>query len=342
MKRLLALTLALLLLFSACTLSIPDPVPVDSPDFEIRFLDVGQADAALIRSDGETMLIDGGNREDGSLIAAVLKRLGITTLDYVVCSHAHEDHVGGLSAAFHVAAVETVLIPVTEYDSTVFSNFINAAQNSEILVPSPGDTFPLGQATVTVLGPVADYEEPNDTSLVLKVTLGETSFLFTGDMERTAEADLLDTWSDSALNATVLKVGHHGSDTSTSYPFLRAVNPTYGIISVGKGNSYGHPCDEILSRLRDANVTLYRTDLQGDIIVTSDGSDVFFQTDRNTAANANPTASVQAKEYIGNKKSKTFHLPTCASLPTEKNRVSFSTRDAALDAGFTPCKNCDA
>lgn len=243
-----------------------------NPDFRIQFIDVGQADAALVFCEGETMLIDGGNAGDGDTIYTVLKNHGLTSLDYVVCTHAHEDHVGGLSAALTACTAETVLCPVESYDSQAFRNFAERA--GEITVPAAGDSFNLGGAMVEILSCRPNAEETNDSSIVLKIVYGETSFLFTGDAEYETESLMLEAGCD--LSATVLKVGHHGSSSSTSYRFLNAVMPQYAVISVGKDNSYGHPHDEVLSRLRDADVTVLRTDERGDIICESDGKTVTF------------------------------------------------------------------
>ncbi len=311
--------------------------------FEVHFIDVGQADAALIRCTGKTMLIDGGNKEDSNLIYSYLKKQNVTHLDYVVCTHAHEDHVGGLSGALTAATAGKVLSPVTSYDSDAFRDFVTKAgdRGCEIEVPTAGDRFLLGDATVTVLGPTKQYDETNDTSLVLRVVYGNTSFLFTGDMESTAEADLLKAGAE--LRSTVLKVGHHGSSTSTSSDFLRAVAPTYGVISVGTDNQYDHPNDDVLARLRDADVTLYRTDLQGDIICKSDGQNLTFTTQKNSNAVTNPTESdtVEGTDvYIGNKNSKVYHLPTCPSLPAEQNQVRFTSREEAEQNGYHNCSRC--
>lgn len=316
----------------------------------VRFLDVGQADSALVRCGDASMLIDGGNVADSSLVAAVLQSEGLETLDVVVDTHAHEDHVGGLSGALNVCRAGRVLAPVTQYDSDAFSDFVRytEAQGLAVEVPAAGDTFALGDAQVTVLGPVKEYDDTNDTSLVLRVDFGETSFLFTGDMERTAEEDLLARWGEDALRADVLKVGHHGSDTSTSYPFLRAVMPQIAVISVGAGNSYGHPDDAVLSRLSDEGAAVYRTDEYGDVTVVSDGETLTVTTQKQAApesassfpaSSAVPAVSEQAA-YIGNVNSKKFHLPTCSSLPQEENRVYFATRGAAVDAGYAPCGLC--
>lgn len=259
-------------------------IPDDSV-FAVHFIDVGQADAALVLCDDQAMLIDGGNREDSDLIYTYLKNNGIEYLDYVVCTHGHEDHVGGIAGGLEYADVGTAFCSVTSYDSKAFENFVNALekQSTSITVPSAGDTFALGSAEVTIIGPVKpDEEEPNNMSIVLRIVYGDTSFLFTGDAEREEEQDILAAGYD--LESTVLKVGHHGSDTSTSYPFLYAIDPEYGVISVGEGNSYGHPTDDTLSRLRDSDVKVFRTDMQGTIICTSNGKELSFTTERNQDA----------------------------------------------------------
>lgn len=324
------------------------PLPDDST-FEVHYIDVGQGDSALVLCDGKAMLIDGGESSESSKIYAYLKNQGIAHLDYIVATHAHSDHIGGLSGALNYASVGVALCPVTDYDSKTFDSFVKYLdkQGVSITVPTAGDTFSLGSATVQILGPQKDYDDPNDTSIVMKVVYGETSFLFTGDAERTAEADIIDAGYD--LSATVLKVGHHGSDTSTSYPFLREIMPEYAVIQVGKDNSYGHPTEDTLSRLRDADVKVYRNDLQGTIICTSDGEKVSFSTERNESVQTNPTVTVTPEtddaqdvgEYIGNKNSKKFHLPTCKNLPAEKNRIYLSSRSEAIQNGFDPCGNCN-
>lgn len=241
-------------------------------EFAVHFLDVGQADAALVQCKNRWMLIDGGNAEDSNLIAAYLKKQRVSYLDYIICSHAHEDHVGGLAGALSVVEVGEVYAPETEADTRAYKNFKAKVKEQALTVrnPVPGDSIRLGEATILFLGPVEeDKDDINNTSIMLKITYGQTAFLFTGDGEREEELSVLDTGLD--VSATVLKVGHHGSSTSTSYPFLRAVNPDYAVISVGKGNDYGHPHKETISRLTDADAKLYRTDELGDIIMSSDG-----------------------------------------------------------------------
>ena len=307
--------------------------------FAIHFIDMGQADAALVLCDGEAMLIDGGNVADSDLIYAYLKQQNVSDLKYIVGTHAHEDHMGGLAGALQYAKVGTAFCSVAQDDAKFFQNVVKYLnqQGKRLTVPQYGSTYSLGSARFQFLGPVRQSDDPNNMSLVLRITYGDTSFLFTGDAERDEEADILE--AGYPLKSTVLKVGHHGSETSTSYPFLRAVAPQYGVISCGTGNSYGHPHDAALSRLRDADVTLYRTDLQGTIVCTSDGKTVRFAPAKNPTVQTNPTEH-QGSSYIGNQNSHVFHRPSCASLPLEKNRVYFANRSDAVTAGYTPCSKC--
>ena len=317
---------------------------VDAP-LEVHFIDVGQALSVLVECDGKFMLYDGGNVDDGSLVVSYLQSQGVEQLEYVFCSHAHEDHVGGLAAALAYFPAYHVYSPVTDASTKCFKDFVKYTQQQglQVEVPAVGTMWPLGGATVTMLGPVAQYSDTNDTSIVLRIDYGSTSFLLTGDMEKTAETDLVN--SGANLKADVLQVGHHGSSTSTGYAFLNAVLPEMGIISCGVNNKYGHPHEETLSILRDAGVDVYRTDLQGTITIGSDGQNYTVGTEHFAEdAQLNPTdpaaSSTAQQAYIGNVNSKKFHLPTCPNLPAEKNQILFSSYQEAVDAGYTPCSSC--
>ena len=257
---------------------------VPGSSFEVHFIDVGQADAILVLCDGKAMLIDGGNKADSNVMFTYLKKHNISHLDYVIGTHGHEDHIGGIPGALQYATVGTAYCSVTSYNSQAFRNFVSALNNrgASITIPQAGLTFKLGSATCTILAVDPKADDPNNTSIVMRIVYGETSFLFTGDAEREVEQTLLN--SGVELKSTVLKVGHHGSNSSTTYPFLREVMPEYAVICVGKGNSYGHPTANTLSRLRDADVTTFRTDMQGDIICVSDGKSVTFTVSRNANA----------------------------------------------------------
>lgn len=255
-------------------------------EFKVRYIDVGQADAALISCDGKHMLVDGGNRGDSDIIHTVLKNENISYLDYVVCTHAHEDHVGGLPAALNFSDVGAVYCSVDSYDSDVFRTFVEYTEKQELAVEIPeiGHTVQLGSADVVFIGPADDFEDTNNQSLIIKVLYGNTSFLFTGDAELDSETALLDRNTD--VSCDVLNVAHHGSSTSSGYRFLYEADPEYAVISVGKDNSYGHPHEEVLSRLEDADITVYRTDIYGDIIAYSDGENISFEFGKNPNGNS--------------------------------------------------------
>jgi beta-lactamase superfamily II metal-dependent hydrolase len=278
MRKILAILLLMSLLLCGCSSAKPtgNVVPPIQEQLWVHFIDVGQADSILLECDGKYALVDGGNDSDGTAVAAYLAMQGVSKLDLVVATHPHEDHIGGLAdviATFPTDAVWSSSIP---NNTNTVRNFLKSVSNRglEIQHPKVGQVFQLGTATITVIGPVKEYDDINNLSLVLMVQHGDNRFLLTGDMERTAENDLVESGAD--LKADVLKVGHHGSESSTGYIFLREVMPTYGIISCGKGNSYGHPHEDPLSRLRDAEVMVLRTDECGTIVARSDGTDIRF------------------------------------------------------------------
>jgi competence protein ComEC len=251
----------------------------DNNQLKVHFIDVGQADAILVQQGSNTMLIDGGNNADGPSVKNYIANLGINQIDVIVGTHAHEDHIGGLSYVINAFQVGKIYFPKQTSTTKTFENFVMAAKNKGLTFTAPvvGETFKVGNATCTILAPNGtSYSDSNDYSIVLKVQYGSNSFLLTGDAEAVSEKEMLN--KELNLKADVLKVSHHGSRSSTTDAFLNAVNPKYAIISVGKDNNYGHPTTEVLTRLNNRGIATYRTDLQGTIIATSNGSSISFNT----------------------------------------------------------------
>jgi len=264
---------------------------------KVHYIDVGQGDSILIQNKNLNMLVDGGTRESAEKLLSYLKSNNISTLDYVVATHPHEDHIGSLDDVINNFDIGNVWMPKKSASTKVFSDLAQAISNKGLKAEQPevGSSIKLADANITVLAPVRDdYTDTNDWSIGLKVEYKNNSFILTGDAESTSESDILET--NLNLKADVLKAGHHGSSTSTSEQFLAKVNPTYAVISLGEGNSYGHPHIETLQKFKDNNIIVYRTDRNGTIVANSDGNKITFDvekgskdgyTDTNKATNIN-------------------------------------------------------
>lgn len=276
MRKIIAITLLLCLVLCGCSQAAPTPTPSVKEQLKVHFIDVGQADSILLEFNGHFALVDGGNNADGADVVTYLQLLGVQKLELVVATHPHEDHIGGLYDILSLIPTDAIWSPEIEGNSNAIRNFLEVVsdQGKKLQQPKVGQVFQLGGASITVLGPVKEYSEVNNQSIVLMVQFGDTRFLLAGDMERIAENDLVESGAD--LKADVLKVGHHGSENATGYIFLREVMPKYAVISCGKDNAYGHPHEDPLSRLRDAEVIVLRTDECETIIARSDGKDIYF------------------------------------------------------------------
>ncbi len=245
----------------------------------VSYIDVGQGDSAFLEfPGGKTALIDAGERDYGDEVADYLRQRGCRKIDYLICSHPHSDHIGGMQQVVEEFDVGQVYMPKVSHNSRLYENLLLAIQKKGLTIKTAkaGVTIEVESGvTMTMAAPVSDgYDELNDYSAVVRVAYGETSFLFTGDAEVPSEQEML--LSGQFIDADILKVGHHGSTTSSSEDFLKAVSPAYAVISCGTDNSYGHPHDEILELLDELEIPVYRTDLEGTIQVLSDGKNVEF------------------------------------------------------------------
>ena len=239
-----------------------------SSSFWVEYIDVGQGDATLIQCDGHYMLIDGGPSDASSILYTILKQKNITSLDVVIATHPDADHIGGISGALNYASTGICYSPVMDHDTRQFKSLLRYLKRHgiAITVPQAGQSFELGTAKVDIIGPVTTPDDSNNSSIVAKITYGDTVFLFTGDAEEDEEKAI--SRAGYGVDCDVLKVAHHGSAYSTKKAFLRKASPQIAVISCGKDNSYGHPTKEVLERLSATDAELYRTDLQGDITVT--------------------------------------------------------------------------
>lgn len=238
-------------------------------NLKVYFFDVGQADSILIMNEEQTMLIDAGNNEDGELLVQNLKTLGITKIDYLIGTHPHEDHIGGLDDIIKNFEVGTIYMPKVKTNTKTFEDVLDAVQEKELMITTPKvkDTFMIGQAECKVLAVDNNVKNLNLSSIIIQMKFDDLTYLFTGDSEKEVEENILKTTTKDDMKANILKVGHHGSDTSSSEKFIQRVAPEISIISVGKDNSYNHPDQEVIERLEEIESKVYRTDEVGNIFI---------------------------------------------------------------------------
>lgn len=248
----------------------------DNVNLEVYFLDVGQADSILIKLEDEYMLIDAGNNEDGVKLVNYFNELGIKEFKYVFGTHPHEDHIGGMDDIINNFKIDNYYMPDKITTTKTFEDVLDALINNNLqyTILEKGDEFNLSSANFKVIYAGDETNDINDSSIVLKLTYGNNSFLLTGDATSNVEKTLL----NDNIKSDVLKVAHHGSNYSSTDEFLDVVSPKYAVISVGKNNSYNHPSNSTLKKLNDRNIKLYRTDLDGTIKFTSDGENITITT----------------------------------------------------------------
>lgn len=345
LKLSIILLVCITLLFS---LTAPT-LAVSPANMYVHFIDVGQGDSELIISPtGKTILIDGGEREAGPTVVNFLHSKGVKKIDILISTHAHEDHIGGLREVLRQFPVGLIIDSGKKHTTATYKAYLKMilAKNIKLTLAKTGATYDLGGgAKLQIVYCNPNAEDLNNSSVVAKVTYGQVSALFMGDLESAEEGNI-------KTQATVLKVGHHGSRTSTSDTLLRVVKPKEAIVSCGTNNEYGHPHDVTMKRLASYGIKTYRTDKSGNITLTTDGKTYAISAKPSGFAPVPVSKIVKQKSegsssssgsgnYIGNKNSHKFHRATCSRLPAESNRVYFKSRDKAIADGFEPCKICE-
>lgn len=334
--------------------------------FEIRMLDVGQGLAVLIKSGKHYMLYDGGGRSYSSYVVSYLQKNNIMYLDYMVASHYDEDHINGLVGVLNTTTIGKAITPDYETDSQIYRSFRNMLSKNGAAEehPNAGNTYKLGSATVEVLGPDNyQYENENNYSVVLKVSYGNFSCILSGDAEKEAENDMVSMERD-ILDTDLYIVGHHGSSSSSSDAFVKAMSPTYAFISVGKGNSYGHPTNKTLSTLKKNNCEIFRTDQQGEVTMYSDGKKIWSNTNATVASvsatekekiystkkpaskekTSNKWELHSQKGYVLNRNTMKFHNMDCSCVKkmNDNNKaISDKSKKELISEGYTPCGICN-
>ena len=317
---------------------------------EIHFIDVGQADAILVKGPkGQNLLIDAGNNNDGALVVKYLKQQGVKSLTALVGTHPHEDHIGGLDTVIDSFDFESIYMPKVSHTTQTFKDVLLAVSKKEKKVSTAGKgvSIPTSGFTAVFMEPSRGvYEDLNHYSAVLKISYGSTSFLLMGDAEAINEKDMQKNFPASMLKADLIKIGHHGSRSSSTKEFLEKVKPTYGVITVGAKNDYGHPHKEILSLMNELKIKCYRTDLNGTIQARSNGRSIEIITSKAAAAVQTPSGTKGSKVYvdkngkglikgnINSKKEKIYHMPGGAYYDKTIAEEWFKTEDEAQRAGY--------
>lgn len=341
-----------------------------SGNLTVHFIDVGQGDAILIQQGESAMLIDAGGNSNGSQVVSFIKGQGISRLEYIVGTHPHEDHVGGLDDVIKAFDIGKVIMPDIIHTTKTFEDVLAAIQGKGLKITKavPGNNYSLGGADLEIVGPISiSNSDLNNASVVCRIVYGSNSFLFAGDAESKSESQIISAGYN--LSADVLKAGHHGSKTSSSDAFLSKIQPKHVVIMVGAGNTYGHPSHETLEKLTSQGISIYRTDLAGTITITSDGSSISVnkqpqagtapvqkETTQKSETQATTTAATivettaepvqttappaESNQYIGNLNTKKFHKPSCSSLPNPENQILLNSRQEAVDLGYDPCGRC--
>ena len=358
-KILLSLFILITLLFQCgCDIIIPTAAPDKEPSesqtslLKVHFLDVGQGDSTFIElPNGETMLIDAAEKSESDKIVTYIFSQGYDTINYVIATHPHSDHIGGIPDILNNFIVDNFYMTSAANDTANYQDMLDAiVKNGAASHTSAAEDIIIDQPDLSaeIVAPKdIECDNLNDTSIVLKLSYKENVFLFTGDAEKYEEDNI---WTN--IKCDVLKVGHHGSSTSTSKNFLKKTEPEYAVISCGLHNSYRHPSDKTLAALADKGIKTYRTDMQGTIVFTSDGENIIAdknpveyasKPDLSTTSSSSAPPAPTTSEYVLNTNTKRIHYPSCDSVKKTKDENKKVTNDyeSAISEGYQPCAICN-
>ena len=292
---------------------------------KLHFIDVGQGDATLIETpSGKTILIDAGDRDMGKRVVSYIKSQGISTIDVLIATHPHADHIGGMADVINKFNIGQVYMPKVAHTSKTYEELLVAIKKKGLTIKTAkaGVVLDIDSAIeARMVAPNSDkYNSLNDYSAVLRVVYGSNSFLITGDAEALSEREMISKGHN--LKADILRVGHHGSRTSTSPEFLQEVSPKYAIISAGADNRYGHPHDEILTRLSKSKIEIYRTDIHGNIIITADGKN--YNININQSYEHSPPKEEQKIEESKTQEPKTVNITATIDNPSPQQNSTIN------------------
>jgi len=356
LKRFSAVVLSFVMLLSFAACTAENANEADTPVYKnadgtlsVHFIDVGQGDSEFIQlPNGETMLIDAGESDAGETVVSYLQSLSVSTINYVVATHPHSDHIGGLPDVFDAFDIEKVFMPDAVSDSYIFEALLDKieAEGCETVQAANGVTAvddKENKLLAEFIAPVSsEYENLNNYSAVLRLEYNENSFLFMGDAESLVEKEIL---KNGISDIDVLKIGHHGSKTSSSTEFVNTVSPSYAVFEVGQGNSYGHPHKEVLERYEKLGADILRTDEMGTIIISSDGRNLTVNKDsrKDIITSSASEQAVSDNSYVLNTNSKKIHLQSCPSVSniSDKNKkLTDENIESLEEQGYTRCKAC--
>ena len=306
----------------------------------VTMLDVSQGESFLIQVNDKAILLDTGEKKYYEFLKRQLEYYKISKIDLLIISHMDTDHMGAATLVIQDFDIDAVFIPHTPGESNEYNKLVNLIEKRNIRVKyaEARKYYSVGENCLLSVLSVDMVEETNDSSIVMKISYLNNSFLFTGDASASVLNGIMEEGYD--ISADVLKVPHHGSDSSSPILFLKNVNARIALISVGRDNIYGHPTENVIRRLKNLNCDIYRTDIDGTVIVKGDGDTIGVSCEKIVDWDAEERLKVESGPIIGNINSKVYHNEDCMSLPADYNRIFFLKPEDAEESGYRPCSMC--